>query len=503
MKKNYLSAFLLGSLLVAGTAKAQLVINGTKFSNSGYVSNYSSYTEVKSSSNSTYSASNRAVFEHFETSPQALRIDNAYEANLADGGIDEFKGPNGSPGVQGVSGSVAPNFHTLILNNGATFQITNSNGANVYGSAQLNNGITTTNRSLRQTGALRFQNGATYQNGNTDARHVNGYVSKVGNNEFTFPVGSGSDLRTLRMSAPSANSHFSTAWNASQPANTSTKESNVQAIAAAGFWDWITVTPSSTPLTITVSIPDLSTFAVAENLRLVGWNGSQWVALSGGPSASGNTENSTLQGTIPANSSTITALAIGSSSGALPVSLAGFTAKAVDAQKVVLDWVTAGEKNNAFFEVQHSINAQQYETLGKVEGQGTTYARTNYKFSHEGLSPATIHYYRLKQVDLDGSFTYSPVRSVKLEGYLGIELYATVEPGRTVKAFVKYGDDQLSDQATLSLVDLSGRKLSSKAVSLQKGTNPVEFSAASLGAGLYLIRLENASQNSTVKVAIP
>ncbi|PMD97124.1 hypothetical protein BWI97_09475 [Siphonobacter sp. BAB-5405] len=185
-----------------------------------------------------------------------------------------------------------------------------------------------------------------------------------------------------------------------------------------------------------------------------------------------------------------------------PVSLIAFTAKAAG-NNAQLDWSTAQEKNNAFFEVQHSTNGQDFESVGTVTGKGTTTARQNYSFVHPGLNPSLTHYYRLKQVDTDGSFALSQVRSVKLDHYVGIQLKASTDPSRNVHVLVNYGDEQLSNLATVHLMDLSGRTLSSKQLELEKGHNRVNFSASSLSSGLYLIRLENISQPAAVKVALP
>ncbi|SEJ83494.1 hypothetical protein SAMN05216327_1231 [Dyadobacter sp. SG02] len=316
MKKEYISlmagmALLLGNQL----AHAQLVIDGATFNNYGAVSNRESYTAVTATASGAYAASSGAVFEHYETDANSLRVNNNYNANGAGGSTDNFNGPAGAAGVQGISGSVAPNFSTLALKNGAAsaFNITNTSGANVFATATFENGITTTVRANAATGALRFQAGATYTGGLTDAQHVDGYVSKIGNSDFTFPVGSASDVRTLEMSAPAnANAHLSVAYASDLGEAPSTPSPSIARVYTAGSWDWVAVTASTNDLEITVSIPNLTAFeSTASNLRLIGWDGSQWLDLSGSANASAVTENSTLTGTVPAGAA-ITQIGIGS-----------------------------------------------------------------------------------------------------------------------------------------------------------------------------------------------
>lgn len=188
--------------------------------------------------------------------------------------------------------------------------------------------------------------------------------------------------------------------------------------------------------------------------------------------------------------------------GATPVSLSSFAAKA-EGKNAELSWTTAQEKNNAFFEVQHSTNGRNFETVGQVEGKGTTSQKQTYGFTHFGLNASVIHYYRLRQVDFDGKFDYSVIKSVQLEGYQGIDLSASTLTSRNVRAVVNYGDEQLAKAAKVSLVDLSGRTLSSQQLNLEKGENPVEFQTSQLSSGLYLIRLENEAKSQAVKVALP
>jgi hypothetical protein len=102
----------------------------------------------------------------------------------------------------------------------------------------------------------------------------------------------------------------------------------------------------------------------------------------------------------------------------LPVKLVSFTAQAAaDSRSAQLAWVTASEVNNAYFEVERSFDGATYAPLGRVAGQGVKTTTTTYSFvDQQGLSaqPAGLVYYRLRQVDLDGTATYSPVRPVRL-----------------------------------------------------------------------------------------
>ncbi|MFC3813286.1 hypothetical protein [Lacihabitans lacunae] len=164
---------------------------------------------------------------------------------------------------------------------------------------------------------------AIYQNP-TDAGNVNGYVKHYANavnQSFNFPVGTGADYRGLSISGTRlATSQIAVAWILGNPSSTddptapntgfhavTSVDAGIQAVSPVGQWDWQDLTNDATGLTVTVSIPDMSAFGPAADLRLVGWDGTKWINLSS-TGASGNTENSTLSGTIVSG---ITALAIG------------------------------------------------------------------------------------------------------------------------------------------------------------------------------------------------
>ncbi|TGE28071.1 T9SS type A sorting domain-containing protein [Hymenobacter metallicola] len=98
------------------------------------------------------------------------------------------------------------------------------------------------------------------------------------------------------------------------------------------------------------------------------------------------------------------------SNGPLPIELTSFDATR-QSGAVQLNWTTASEKNNDRFNVQRSTNGQEFTTITTVRGTGTTGKSTAY--TAQDTEPlAGLSYYRLQQVDQDGSFSYSPVRVV-------------------------------------------------------------------------------------------
>jgi uncharacterized repeat protein (TIGR01451 family) len=112
----------------------------------------------------------------------------------------------------------------------------------------------------------------------------------------------------------------------------------------------------------------------------------------------------------------------------LPVELVKFDAQAVQNRDAQLSWTTASELHNDHFEVERSLDGVSFAKVGQVAGQGSKATATTYAFTDAGIGPKAAGqpvYYRLKQVDSDGTASYSPVRSVRFtsQAALALTLY--------------------------------------------------------------------------------
>lgn len=113
----------------------------------------------------------------------------------------------------------------------------------------------------------------------------------------------------------------------------------------------------------------------------------------------------------------------------LPVSLVAFTAQAAGSRAAQLNWTTASELNNAYFEVERSFDGSTFASIGRVAGQGNKTTSTTYAFTDQAVAlpaAASTVYYRLKQVDVDGTAAYSPVRALSFKA--GLVAQASLYP---------------------------------------------------------------------------
>ncbi len=172
---------------------------------------------------------------------------------------------------------------------------------------------------------------------------------------------------------------------------------------------------------------------------------------------------------------------------ALPVELISFRADVVNNEEVLLNWQTATEINNDYFIIEHSVDGAEYTPVGHVAGRGTTSETQSYLFTHDEPFFG-VNYYRLKQVDLDGSFEYSNVvtATITMEA-AKILIYpnpAFIREGVTVRWVGDFGKDAVQ----ISITNSIGKQVYLKRVHLKDQDQlKIDFSNLQLTAGVYYI----------------
>ncbi|HQI40797.1 MAG TPA: T9SS type A sorting domain-containing protein [Ignavibacteriaceae bacterium] len=185
----------------------------------------------------------------------------------------------------------------------------------------------------------------------------------------------------------------------------------------------------------------------------------------------------------------------------IPVELVSFNA-AVEENTVYLNWITATETNNQGFEIQRSENfgneelsewihsEQEWNVIGFVPGYGTTSESHEYSFvDNLTLNHNHTLYYRLKQIDYDGSYVYSDIIEVKLETPKQFSLEQNYpnpfNPITTINFNLAF-----DSKVSLKIFNVLGQEI---AVLLNDqmnaGQHKISFNASSLNSGVYFCRL--------------
>ena len=182
----------------------------------------------------------------------------------------------------------------------------------------------------------------------------------------------------------------------------------------------------------------------------------------------------------------------------LPVEIISFNANVVENQ-INLTWSTASESNNAGFEIERSIDLKNFVKIGYVEGNGTTSERQNYSFI-DNLSAAKI-YYRFKQIDFDGTFSYSKIVEVSTVHQTFSLLQNYPNPFNPVTQ-IKYSVPE-NTYISLKVFNMLGQEVATLFEGLQKtGNYTASFNGSGLASGLYIYQLKANDFVATKKLLL-
>ena len=175
--------------------------------------------------------------------------------------------------------------------------------------------------------------------------------------------------------------------------------------------------------------------------------------------------------------------------GMLPVNMADFTGKK-QGSKNILRWTTAGEFNNDRFIVERSNNGKCFNAIGTVYGAGNSSKSREYSFiDYNPLKK--INYYRLKQVDFDGSDHYSSTIAVNTEDKTNEFIINQSED------VLHISNNNLREFFTVEMYNTTGKK-----VFQGKGTGTIRTGLENIPRGLYIINIQTGEDNYVSKCYI-
>jgi len=184
----------------------------------------------------------------------------------------------------------------------------------------------------------------------------------------------------------------------------------------------------------------------------------------------------------------------------VPVELTSFSAS-YNNNKVTLGWITSSELNNQGFEVERKTQSSEWNKIGFVNGNGTTTETNSYQFIDNSIS-SNKYYYRLKQVDLDGTFEYSNIVEVDINTVTEFSLNQNYPNPFNPSTKISFTLPQTAN-VKLSVFNLLGEKVA-ELVNETKGSGfyEVDFNGSNLTSGMYLYRLEAGEFVSTRKMTL-
>jgi hypothetical protein len=183
-------------------------------------------------------------------------------------------------------------------------------------------------------------------------------------------------------------------------------------------------------------------------------------------------------------------------SGALPIELKSFTASK-SGKNIDLNWVTAKEENFSHFEIERSLDQENWSQIGLVQGLGESNSDVFYDFTDRN-APFGVIYYRLKAVDIDATFEYSPV--VKIENGFEGKLAVSPNPVQDASNLKIQVPNEFRDKlAYVGLFDLNGTKVQEFRDFNTDGSLQIN---QQLKAGMYILKVNHNGLQENIRVVV-
>ena len=298
-------------------------------------------------------------------------------------------------------------FHVFKMNKTGGSSITLASKIMIGNSLNFTSGILTSTSTFYP----EFDEDATVTGTPSNSCHVNGTVLKRTNttSKFTYPVGNGTAYRSI---ATTPSGTRATVWTAKYNGvghSDTDVEINLASILTKEYWDLNRSgsSPSNAVLEVTwiasTEVSDYSRLTIAHYDGTTDWN----LIASGavGSNTSGILTSSSAVSTFSPFTIGYTPII------PLPISLLTFDGKNKGVNKNELIWVTVEEKNNDHFTIEKSIDGIEFIEVGKKTGAGNSNFEISYTLIDSDYRNE-INYYRLKQTDFDGQFTFSTIISI-------------------------------------------------------------------------------------------
>ncbi|OHX66209.1 autotransporter outer membrane beta-barrel domain-containing protein [Flammeovirga pacifica] len=389
-----------------GSSNRTLFINGLTV-NAGTIdlSNIPGTSDVHLEQSTKFNGGNLVLFEYNSNNYFEIYDDADFSgASISGTGTSLLVDGTTNSNIKLTSGSNTFE-HFFIYNN---VDVELQDNLTISGSLNFEYGHIST--SSNAVGVILEDNATVTDNSNyypENIAHVNCKVTKKGDDAFIYPIGDGIRYRPISISAPSnttdqfTGTYFYSSPNDAGYDSTSHVGSITKSINANEYWT-LDRDNGSSNVTVTLTWDDRTTNTPeADNLKVVRWDGSKWddhEGVASGDASSGAIVSNTISSFSP--------FAIHyEGSLDLPVELIDFSAKLVE-DDVFIKWATATEINNKEFIVQKSQDKKHWDEVGRITGAGNSSIRNDYHLLDAWNPAFGVFYYRLVQIDFDGTKTY-------------------------------------------------------------------------------------------------
>lgn len=180
----------------------------------------------------------------------------------------------------------------------------------------------------------------------------------------------------------------------------------------------------------------------------------------------------------------------------LPITNLNFTARR-NGSAVDLDWLTASEQNSAFFILEKSENGINYQPVGQVQAAGNSNSTLSYHYTDFNVS-RSISFYRLKIVDLNAVYRYSPVRAVSPAADSKTSLLVYPNPTKIQTTLVLW--EVAKVDLLLTIFNYAGQQVKSQII--LQGEQVIPVSLKNLPKGIYSLQLRGQGLTKTSRIVV-
>lgn len=392
-------------------------------------------------------------------------------------------------GNQIVTNAVAETYNRVVVDKSAgTLTLA---GNHMYIANTTGTGLTLT-RGIVNTSATAFiiiNDNVTSTSGNVNS-FVDGFIQKIGDDAFVFPTGDGTVWARIGISAPTSSSTFSAQYFDGAYASLQNNGS-LDNVSGREYWtlDRNAGTGSANVRLFWESnsrsqIDDITT----PDLIVARYNGTQWVTAGRSSISSLPITTGSVTSTSMSSFSPFTFGSLGHPANPLPITLKYFKAMLVN-DRVNLSWETAQEIDNDYFTVERATNLESFDEVIRLKGQGTT--NTAHTYSTTDLQPLYgKSYYRLKQTDFDGKFSYSDLQAIDYEGPAFATVRAYPNPGTGTSLTVEVNGLKEAKEVQIQILNQQGQQVLTRVLPVKDAGSVREELTfrQTLSPGLYLLR---------------
>ncbi len=378
-------------------------------------------------------------------------------------------------------------FGNVVVNKSGG-SLTLNNNSEIENDCNYTSGIVNSTSSA----LLIFHDNATASNASATS-HTSGPVRKIGNDAFTYPIGKNNNYAPASISAPTLSSdHFTAEYFGTDPQpsyDRSLKDIALNNISACEYWI-IDRTNGTSDVTVDLSwnTPRSCGVGSLTDLRVARWDGTMWKDHGNG-GTTGNTTTGTIVTSAVVTSFSPFTLASTSLLNPLPIELLSFTATPNN-KNVDLFWQTSTEINNDFFTIERSKDGELFVPIKTADGAGNSYTMINY-YDQDTEPQDGINYYRLKQTDFDGNFTYSNIVSVNFNSNSNIVESIFPNPAQN-EITIALNKNQT---CTVSIYNMLGERVFQQ----QFNENNIHINIQDIASGVYSISISDTEKIDLLK----